>query len=210
MVVGLSRQDSHFIHFIDHISRICEFTFDIAMIDMPIGLPPSGYRTCDLMGREVLESARPRLFLGARRPLLKFANREAANRWAKKTDGKGVSCQLFCLLPKIKQVDDFLSPAKQKRIRETHPELIFQRLNAGRRLPNKKSADGFAERRSLLINRGFERLDDFLIDRIGTGAKADDVLDACACAIAAKEATTARRLTDGIADERGLQMEIWY
>jgi predicted RNase H-like nuclease len=212
VTVRLGEDDSQDIEFVDHISCIEKREFDAAMIDMPIGLPETGYRCCDVMGRELLGEARSRLFLGARRPLLDFDKREKAHEWAKRADGKGVSCQLFCLLPKIKQVDDFMTPDRQKKIRETHPELVFQRLNAGGRLRSKKSAEGIAERRGLLLNFGFDRIDELLAKRIGTGAKRDDVLDACACSIVAREATSSRQLTgrDEAPDKKGLQMEIWY
>jgi predicted RNase H-like nuclease len=39
----------------------------VAMIDMPIGLPESGYRDCDLSARRMLGKACNRVFLGARR-----------------------------------------------------------------------------------------------------------------------------------------------
>ena len=212
VTVRLGDGGSQDIEFIDHISYIQKYAFDVAMIDMPIGLPETGYRSCDVMGRELLGEARSRLFLGARRPLLNFDNREKAHKWAKNADGKGVSCQLFCLLPKIKQVDDFMTPTRQKKIRETHPELVFQRLNAGDKLRSKKSAEGIDQRRKLLRDFGFGRIDEFLAKRIGNGAKPDDVLDACACALAAKGATSSRRLIDKneLPDKKGLQMEIWY
>src|SRR5262245_49047738 len=58
----------------------------LAMIDIPIGLPESGYRAVDQAARNVLGRARSRVFLGARRPLLAFVESDdyaRANAWAK-------------------------------------------------------------------------------------------------------------------------------
>src|SRR3974390_1081754 len=105
------------------------------MIDMPIGLPDSGYRDCDLSARRMLGKARNRVFLGARRFLLQqdlMADYPTAHATAKAEDGKGVAAQLFCILPKMKQLDDFMNPPRAKTVREMHPELVFFRLNRER------------------------------------------------------------------------------
>jgi predicted RNase H-like nuclease len=181
------------------------------MIDIPIGLPDSEYRHCDLEGRQLLGENRSRLFCGARRPLLAYEKREEAHAWAKAADGIGVSCQLFCLLPKIRQVDGLMTSRRQARVRESHPELIFQRLH-GAPLPSKKSHNGIRLRRGVLLDNGFASIDAWLDERRGTGAKADDILDACACALAAKEASEERRLPRRrqAPDAKGLKMEIWF
>jgi predicted RNase H-like nuclease len=212
VAVRLYEDGEEGIEFVDDIKDCLGGAFTRAMIDIPIGLPESGYRQCDLEGRELLKGNRSRLFTGARRPLLSYEKREAANAWGKATDGKGVSCQLFCLLPKIRQIDELMTTKSQKRIQETHPELIFQRLNNGSLLPSKKSRDGIQTRRAILLNRGFSSIDVWLETRIGTGAKPDDVLDACACALAAKEATEEHRLPKKQTepDAKGLRMEIWF
>jgi predicted RNase H-like nuclease len=212
VVVQLDDRRSGEIEFRANIDEVFAKSYTMAMIDIPIGLPDKGYRQCDLEGRELLGRSRSRLFTGARRPLLDFTKREAAHRWAKRADGHGVSCQLFCLLPKIKQVDDAMTPYRQRRNRETHPELVFMRLNGGIPLPSKKTPEGIRIRRNLLVKFGIAQIDAWLDCRIGTGAKADDILDACACALAAKEANAACRLPRQKPgpDNKGLRMEIWY
>jgi predicted RNase H-like nuclease len=101
---------------------------------------------------------------------------------------------------------------RQTSVRETHPELIFQRLNDGALLPSKKTHDGIRLRRRILLDMGFASIDAWLDQRSGTGAKPDDVLDACACAVAAKEACKERRLPRKRQppDAKGLKMEIWF
>lgn len=187
------------------------------MIDIPIGLPESArssYRACDLAAREKLGSARSRVFLGVRRPLLDFcSDYSKANAWAK-ADGKGLSRQCFCILPKIAEVDRFVTPEHQNSfLRETHPELIFHRLNSDVSLPGKKTAAGRAERVALLERHGFEELAKWLALLPRRKAGADDLLDACACAIAARDAADGRKrrlVCPEERDSRGLRMEMWY
>ena len=96
-------------------------------------------------------------------------------------------------------------------VREVHPELVFLRLNGDRPLPAKKSEEGDALRRRLLKRDGFRDIDRWLEEtRIGTGAKRDDVLDACAVAIAARD--PAGSLPEGAPplDEYELPMRIWF
>ena len=60
---------------------------------------------------------------------------------------------------------------------------------------------------------GFRALDHWLRrNRIGSGAKPDDILDACALALAARNFHASRVLPRGRAtkDTRGLKMQIWY
>ena len=212
VAVRLDENATKEIDFLTDLKECFDGSFTRAMIDIPIGLPDSEYRHCDLEGRELLGANRSRLFSGARRPLLAYEKREDAHAWAKAADGIGVSCQLFCLLPKIRQVDELMTSRRQARIRESHPELIFQRLNDGAPLPSKKSHDGIRLRRQILLERGFASIDAWLDGRTGTGAKADDILDACACALAATEASEERRLPRRrqAPDAKGLKMEIWF
>jgi predicted RNase H-like nuclease len=76
------------------------------MVDVPIGLPPEGTRQCDLEARDLLKKDCSRVFLGVRRGLLQFegSDHPTANSWAK-SNGKGISLQLFNLRRKLAEVD---------------------------------------------------------------------------------------------------------
>ena len=209
-VAAWSNGASNGLMFLDNIAELLKFPHKIAMIDIPIGLPESGYRTCDLEAKQLLGAHASRVFTGARRPLLKFKSREQAHDWFKRRGEPGVSCQLWCLTEKIRQVDQIMTPERQRTIKETHPELVFLRLNHDEPLPGKKTPDGRLRRRDLIFREGFIAIDKWLEHcRLGTGAKPDDVLDACACAIAARDGRI--RLPQGRqeTDERDLKMEIW-
>ncbi|RXG92818.1 DUF429 domain-containing protein [Bradyrhizobium zhanjiangense] len=178
-----------------------------AMIDMPIGLNPSGYRACDLRARELIG---PAVFLGARRDLWTFPDMAAANRhyWAREGEGRGISAQLWNIRDKLKEVDDAMTQARQASIGEAHPELIFWNLAGQVHLAKKTSAQGREQRIALLERRGFTRLPKWLALRYRTGIGRDDLIDACACAVAARDST--QRVGDDEIDTRGLRMEINY
>ena len=185
---------------------------DRAGIDIPIGITDDGGRACDLLARERLRPHASRVFTGARRWLWQeFDNPDKANREALRRGQKRVSRQLWHLGPKIMEVDAFARAHRSSDIREVHPELVFLRLNGGKPLPPKKSEEGDSLRRRLLKRQGFREIDRWLtVARIGTGAKRDDVLDACAVAIAARE--PAGSLPEGKPqlDAHGLPMQIWF
>lgn len=185
--------------------------FDRAAIDIPIGMTDDGERACDLLARERLRPHYSRVFAGARRWLwTEFSDPDHANWDALLRGQKRVSRQLWHLGPKIMEVDTFVQANRLRDIRETHPELVFLRLNAGRPLPSKKSEAGIDLRRGLLKREGIRHIDTWLADgRIGTGAKRDDVLDACAAAIAARDAAGCVPEGTPPRDAYGLPMQIW-
>lgn len=189
------------------LARLLAMPHARAMIDMPIGLNPSGYRTCDLRAREMVG---PAVFLGARRDLWTFSDMATANRhyWEHEGKGRGVSAQLWNIRDKIKDVDEIMTPERQATIGEVHPELIFWNLAGRVRLATKTSAEGRERRIALLAQRGFTSLPRWLTQRHGTGIGRDDLIDACACAVAARDSM---QCVGGVEiDPRGLRMEINY
>jgi len=176
-----------------------------AMIDMPIGLKMAGHRICDISARELVGAS---VFPGARRNLWEFRDQASANQyyWQHEGPGMGVSCQLWNIREKIKEVDDFITPGRQATITEAHPELIFRKLGNQLRLRGKKSELGREQRFKLLSQSGFVKLSKWLTQRHGTGIGRDDLIDACACAVAARDSNA--RLGGDEVDSRGLRMEI--
>ncbi|WP_431202808.1 DUF429 domain-containing protein [Bradyrhizobium betae] len=189
------------------LTRLLAMPHAHAMIDMPIGLKPSGYRCCDRQARKLIG---PAVFLGARRDLWKFSDMGAANRhyWEHEGRGRGVSAQLWNIREKMKEVDDFMTPEKQETIREAHPELIFWNLADEVRLEPKTSPQGRKQRIELLQGRGFTKIERWLTLRYGTGIGRDDLIDACACAVAARDSK--QRVGGDETDPCGLRMEINY
>lgn len=186
--------------------------FDRAGIDIPIGMQEDGERACDRLARERLRPHVSRVFMGARRWLWQeFSDPDAANREAHRRGETRVSRQLWYLGRKIMEVDAFVRTHRALDVREVHPELVFLRLNSGEPLPPKKSEEGESRRCRLLKRHGFREIDRWLSQaRIGTGAKRDDVLDACAVAIAACEPEGCVPSDMTGCDAYGLRMQIWY
>lgn len=185
-------------------ARLLADPYDRAMIDMPIGLPERGYRQCDIEARALVG---PRVFLGARWGVWNFKTLGEANAhyWNQEGVGRGISMQLFCIREKLQELNEVPVPP---RLFEAHPEMIFWRI-AGRVLASKNTAKGRAERIEILKEKGIGRVQRWLGQRHGTGIRRDDLIDACACALAARDST--RRVpTNGNLINRGAQAEIWY
>jgi predicted RNase H-like nuclease len=104
---------------------------------------------------------------------------------------KGIAKQLWCIRDKLQEVNEAMTPQHQSRLQETHPELVFWHLNnkADNKadLGNKKTDAGRRRRIALLKSHGFDRIEIWLSQRWGTGIGRDDLIDACACALAARE-----------------------
>ena len=189
------------------LSRLLSLPHRRAMIDMPIGLMMSGHRKCDIGARALVGAS---VFLGSRRNLWEFPDQASANHyyWRQEGPRMGVSCQLWNIRDKIREVDDFITPERQATIGEAHPEVIFFRLNHHVRLQRKTSEAGRQQRIGMLADRGFGKLSKWLTLRHGTGIGRDDLIDACACAVAARDSTS--RFGGDEIDSRGLRMEINY
>jgi predicted RNase H-like nuclease len=204
--------DAREISFHGDVASALSVRFDRAGIDIPIGLTDHGERACDRLARDRLRPHGSRVFSGARRWLWQeFSDPDKANIEALRRGQTRVSRQLWHLGPKIVEVDAFLRADRSRDVREVHPELVFLRLNGGKPLPPKKSEEGDSLRRRLLKRRGFRQIDVWLTKtRVGTGAKRDDVLDACAVAIAACD--PAGSVPEGLPqlDGQGLPMQIWF
>jgi predicted RNase H-like nuclease len=118
--------------------------------------------------------------------------------------------QLWCIRDKLRDVNESMTPARQVKLRETHPELVFRRL-AGGPLDSKNSESGREQRINFLRKNGIREIDRWLGMRKGTGIGRDDLIDACACALAARDSKNRLPSIKEIpTDPRGIRMEIWY
>lgn len=122
---------------------------DILCIDVPIGLLDQavpGGRGCDKAARVLLGQPRGRsVFSPPARPTLRARRFEEALRLNRATSphALGISRQSFGILPKIREVDELITPGLQDRILEVHPELVFYELNDAKPLvESKKSRKG--------------------------------------------------------------------
>jgi predicted RNase H-like nuclease len=113
--------------------------------------------------------------------------------------------QLFCIREKLQELNDNALPP---RLFEAHPEMIFWRI-AGRLLNGKNTEQGRKERIELLEARGIEKIRRWLGQRHHTGIGRDDLIDACACALAARDSTNKLPVGDACNDD-SVPSEIWY
>jgi len=182
---------------------------DVVAIDIPIGLlarQEKGGRECDRRARRLLGPARSSsVFSPPVRPALGAMIYEEARR-------HGLTLQGFGILPKVREVDEQMTPELQKRIFEVHPELSFMEMNGGSMRHNKKGSQGRADRIQALENNlpGFSAR--FLENR-PEGVDSDDLLDAFAAAWTALRVVACRAVrfpSDPQRDMKGLRMEIWY
>jgi len=195
----------------------------VVAVDMPIGLPArAGYggRAAENAVRPLLGGRQSAVFSVPSRTAIAAEDYREACRIALTTSDppRKVSKQLHMIAPKIREVDHALraDAAAAARVFEVHPEVAFWRLNGERALdePKKKVrgkpyAPGLDVRRRLLSRAGLPA--DVSLEP-PTGAGADDVLDALACAAIAQRirAGTARPFPDPPErDEFGLAMAIW-
>jgi predicted RNase H-like nuclease len=202
--------DHQEIEYLPHIDALLQRDFTLAMIDIPIGLPDRGRRRCDEKARELLKPNQSRVFLDARRGFLDCGSQPEASAKGKLLDGKGVSVQLFGIVKKLREMDAVITPTLQHRLKECHPELVFWRLHGKKPVPKKNEVEGHELRKFLLKKEGISQIDSLIDTRLGRGAGIDDVLDACACSIAARDANADRPPLGGEVDAKGLSMEIHY
>jgi predicted RNase H-like nuclease len=125
----------------------------VVAIDMPIGLPDRGDRTCCKEARSYLRKPRScSVFAVPIRACLRASNGEAASRIQERRDGRRLSRQTQSLLPKILEVDTLLRSHSrwQSLVYEVHPEVSFARWAGASMQHNKKRAAGRAEREALI------------------------------------------------------------
>jgi predicted RNase H-like nuclease len=196
--VYLSDDGRHRFAHADRIAKLLDVRYQRAMIDIPIGLPEHGYRHCDIEAHKLV---RERVFLGSRHGVWKFATLDEANAnyWKTEGKGRGISMQLFGIRDKLQEANEKPLPP---RVFEAHPELFFWRI-AGRVLDSKKIEAGRNQRFAILKDRGLD-ITHWLGQRRGTGIGRDDLIDACACALVARDGT--HTVPDNITDEP----KIWY
>lgn len=185
-------------------AELLELPVDAVGIDIPIGLPAAGTRACDRAARDELGPARSSVFWAPPRTALGAATHAEAVARCHAAGAPGLSIQAWRIVPKVTEVDRWMTPDRQRRVVEVHPEVSFRRLD-GRVAASKKTARGAGERLRALA--GWVELGDLA----GLPAVAlDDALDAVVAAWSAARhlAGTAVALGDGGTDARGLRMEI--
>lgn len=152
---------------------------EVVAIDIPLGLPDSQVRACDVEARALLRGARPSsIFATPPRVVLEAPDYATARATAVRHWSRGVSAQAYNLGPRILEADAIAEA--DSRLIEAHPEVSFAAMAGTAVTEHKKSWDGLRRRLLLLHREGIE-----LPQLLGPGAgavPADDVVDAAAAA----------------------------
>jgi predicted RNase H-like nuclease len=201
--------------FADAATRVDRGELVAVAVDMPIGLPDSAPRQADQEARRRLGVRRASVFPTPVRDALGAADYPEALAISRRVCGKGLSKQAFNLLARMAEVDRVMTPARQDRIVECHPELTFAVLAGSPLEYSKHTPAGIDERLGLLaaaLGAGRDQQLEDLVRARRRGAGPDDVVDALAIALVAEAVAsgdpTVEHLGDGARDRRGLRMEI--
>lgn len=132
---------------------------DFALIDMPIGLPENESEALmrpEKEARQLLGKKASSVFNVPCRQALQEEVYTRSNIVNKQILGKGLSKQSFYIGSKMKELDLFLTrnPAFKNKLKESHPELVFQKLSAdGLPVIEKKRTKEGMEKRLQIIGK---------------------------------------------------------
>jgi predicted RNase H-like nuclease len=191
---------------------------EVVGIDIPIGLLDSyriGGRVVDQLARRLLRKRASSVFPAPVRPVLSAQTYADACDASRKSaaDGRAIGIQCFGIVPKIKEVDDFLTerPQMRSRIFEVHPEVCFTKL-AGTPMRHAKATPEGRGERVAALRSAFPAVDTLIAQAGREGIHITDLLDAVAACWTARRCSTgeAESLIDPIPrDSRDLPMTMW-
>ncbi|HEX2554653.1 MAG TPA: DUF429 domain-containing protein [Microvirga sp.] len=195
----------------------------VVAVDMPIGLTDrtegSG-RMPERLVRPLLGARQSSVFAMPSRAAVFAADYREACALARATSApaRAVSIQGFHLFPKIREIDALLRarPDLAARVFEVHPEVAFWSMNGEAALPEPKKVKGspyrpgLSLRRALLVRAGLP--ESLVTSSPPRGAAADDLLDALAGLVVAREIAQGRGRPFPDPPDRdacGLPVAIW-
>ena len=190
-------------------------SFDAFLVDMAIGLRNSrDQKRPDTAARKELGIKASSVFPIPSRDAVYAEGEEEQNRANLRTLGKSLSKQSLAIIPKIRELDEFLkdNPEYRGRILESHPEVDFARLNGSVILSKKKEEPGPSERIHILSEYLDKRdLYDMYDKAKELGCRQDDLIDAICLAVtgALHAHGQSEILQDQLEpDEKGLLMKL--
>lgn len=176
----------------DDIETCCNYfnNADSIIIDIPIGLPEAFTELRpDAILRNQLKGKASSVFNTPCRQAVYEETYEKSNETNVEVLEKGLSKQSFAIIPKIKEIDEFLqgNPDWKNRLIESHPEYCFAKLNNN--LPiieNKQTTQGANIRLQVLSDyytESYEVIESFKKTYPNLSSKVDDVIDALVLAV---------------------------
>ena len=185
-------------------------------IDMPIGLPEGAADlTPEATLRALLRGKASSVFNRPCRQAV-YADSQDASAVNKTVLGKALSAQSIGIMPKIRELDEYLAahPQHRARVYESHPELVFAKLSGAPVMEKKRESGGARKRLSILSQ--FVPAARAAIEHSGIRKKqaaADDLIDAACLAVAARLSLTHPLLSvpeRPQTDARGLMMQVVF
>ena len=192
---------------------------DVVLIDVPIGLRGRhpDERICDKQARKVLRPKRgSSVFPAPSRCALHCDAYAEASERNKACTHRGLSKQSYGILPKIREVDDYLkNKDRRSKIHEMHPEVCFWALNKRSAMVHKKSiSEGYEERLDVLIRyyaQARKTVEMAMQQYRRAEVARDDIVDALVGAVTARNSRPLHRFPEKPEfDAMGLPMEIVY
>ena len=189
--------------------------FDAFLIDMVIGLRSNSDQIRpDKLARKELRNRASVVFPAPCRQAVYAETEEEQKRANIRIFGKSLSKQTINIIPKIRELDEYLyrHTEYRNRILESHPELVFSRLNDSVVMSRKKESIGFTQRANILKKYLPENhLSDLRQSAKEFKCNPDDLLDAVCLAVTA--ALSAGGMCNTIPDnpqqdENGLYMKM--
>ena len=189
--------------------------FDAFLIDMAVGLRTSAdqLRPDDLARKELGPRSSSIFPIPCRQAV--YAGSEEEKKQANiKALGKSLPKQTINIIPKIRELDEFLTNHSEykNRILESHPEIDFARLNGAVVLSRKKEFLGFSERAEILKKYLPGESFSGMWDRAKElRCNPDDLLDAVCLAVTARLASQGMCETipaEPEQDDTGLYMKL--
>ncbi|PWN06208.1 DUF429 domain-containing protein [Rhodohalobacter mucosus] len=166
--------------------------YERVFIDMPIGLEDENYtRECDRLLREKLGSEyASSVFSPPIRPALHAPSYAEANMQSYEFTEKKLTLQAWNITPKIRLLDQLLiqNPSWREKVLESHPEILFMKLNGGMIYQKKNTKKGIRHRLDLVTGREPVAADffrDIKEEYRRNEVEEDDIVDAMALALGA-------------------------
>lgn len=162
------------------------------LVDIPIGLTTENFtRTIEATMRAELGKRSSTVFNAPARLATRALDKAQAREINIKLTGKSLSEQSLNIMPKIKEMDEFLLNEDYKHynltIYESHPELCFKYLAGGVVQSKKSTRTGIEERLQILerYDTNVRKLyDDIILRELRKDVKRDDIVDAiCLCLV---------------------------
>lgn len=185
------------------------------LIDMVIGLQSNKDEVRpDNAARALIPGRTSTIFAVPARQAV-YAETRAAIREANKSAlDKDLPAQAIAIIPKMRELDEFLqeNPAHKNRLKESHPEVCFSRLNGSVVMSRKADEAGITERVGIIKQYMPEITEEYIYQEAKRfKCNADDIVDSIVLCITAN--LVAQGKTDVIPevvqeDVTGLRMQM--